>query len=97
MHDRLTELEDKQMDMMLRLSNLSMATGSLRNETGKNREMANEAKSQANNASMQASSLDQVSLPPVFELGYQKCCERKRVLSQSGQKAMSVNVLPGPQ
>lgn len=68
MHDRLTELEDKQMDMVIRLSNLSMATRSLRNQTGKNREMANEAKSQANNAGMQASSLEQVSLPPVFEL-----------------------------
>lgn len=68
MHDRLTELEDKQMDMVIRLSNLSMATGSLRNQTGKNREMANEAKSQANKAGVQASSLEQVSLTAVSEL-----------------------------
>lgn len=68
MHDRLTELEDKQMDMVIRLSNLSMATGSLRNQTRKNREMANEAKSQANKAGVQASSVEQVSLPAVSEL-----------------------------
>lgn len=60
MRETLTELEDKQMDIMIRLNNLSMATGSLKNKTEKNREMAKEAKSQANNATMQASSLQQV-------------------------------------
>uniref|UniRef100_H3CA06 Laminin, beta 2-like n=1 Tax=Tetraodon nigroviridis TaxID=99883 RepID=H3CA06_TETNG len=60
MTERLTELEDKQMDIMIRLNNLSMATGSLRNKTEKNREMAKEAKSQADNATMLASSLEQV-------------------------------------
>lgn len=68
MNERLTELEDKQMDIMIRLNNLSMATGSLRNETAKNRDIAKEAKSQANNATMLASSLEQVRMPLVFEL-----------------------------
>lgn len=72
MHERLTELEDKQMDIMIRLNNLSMATGSLRNKTGKNREMAKEAKSQANNATMQASSLEQASVRVAFELFFVK-------------------------
>lgn len=66
MHEKLTELEDKQMDMMIRLNNLSVATGYLRNKTGKNREMAKEAISQANNATMQASMLEQVRTPVDF-------------------------------
>lgn len=60
MHERLTQLEDKQMDIMIRLNNLSMATGALKNKTGKNREMAKEAQAQANNATEQASSLEKV-------------------------------------
>lgn len=62
MYERLTKLEDKQMDVMIRLNNLSKATGALGNKTGKNREMAKEAKTQANNATEQASLLDQVSI-----------------------------------
>lgn len=72
MRERLTELEDKQMDIMIRLNNLSMATGSLKNKTEKNREMAKEAKSQANNATTQASSLEQVSRPVGLELSVLK-------------------------
>lgn len=60
MYERLTTLEDKQMDIMIRLNNLSKATGALGNKTGKNREMAKEAKNQVKNATEQASSLDQV-------------------------------------
>lgn len=62
MDERLTELEDKQMDIMIRLNNLSKATGALGNKTEKNREMAKEAKTQVNNALKQASSLDEVSM-----------------------------------
>ncbi|XP_056896731.1 laminin subunit beta-2 isoform X1 [Takifugu flavidus] len=58
MYKSLTQLEDKQMDIMIRLNNLSIATGALRNKTGRNREMAKEAKTQANNATEQASSLE---------------------------------------
>lgn len=61
MYERLTQLEDKQMDIMVRLNNLSMATVALRNKTEQNREMAKEATAQAHNATEQASSLDQVS------------------------------------
>lgn len=68
MYESLTELEDKQMDIMIRLNNLSIATGALRNKTGRNREMAKEAKTQANNATEQASSLEKVRFLTVFGL-----------------------------
>lgn len=68
MYESLTQLEDKQMDIMIRLNNLSIATGALRNKTGRNREMAKEAKTQANNATEQASSLEKVSISIVFGL-----------------------------
>lgn len=66
MYESLTQLEDKQMDIMIRLNNLSIATGSLRNKTGRNREMAKEAKTQANTARKQVSSLEKVSMSTVF-------------------------------
>uniref|UniRef100_A0A3Q3JUR0 Laminin, beta 2-like n=1 Tax=Monopterus albus TaxID=43700 RepID=A0A3Q3JUR0_MONAL len=59
---RLTQLEDKQMDAMMRLSRLSMGVEALRNKTEQNREMAKDAQALANNATQLASSLEQVSL-----------------------------------
>lgn len=62
MDERLARLEDKQMDVMTRLSDLSMGVEALRNKTEQNRHMAKEAKALANNATQLASSLDQVSV-----------------------------------
>lgn len=56
------------MDIMIRLNNLSIATGALRNKTGRNREMAKEAKTKANNATEQAFSLEKVSISTMFGL-----------------------------
>ncbi|XP_070766889.1 laminin subunit beta-1 [Enoplosus armatus] len=56
---RLTQLEDKQMDVMMRLNNLSLGVEALRNKTEQNREMAKDAKALANNATHLASSLEQ--------------------------------------
>lgn len=58
---RLQQLEDKQMDVMMRLNNLSSGVEALRNKTEMNRQMAKDALAQANNATQQASSLDKVS------------------------------------
>nr|XP_061780709.1 laminin subunit beta-2-like [Nerophis lumbriciformis]XP_061780717.1 laminin subunit beta-2-like [Nerophis lumbriciformis] len=57
--ERLTRLEDKQMDVMMRLNNLSSGVAALSNKTEMNREMAKEAKSLADNATLEASSLQQ--------------------------------------
>ncbi|XP_034074333.1 laminin subunit beta-2 [Gymnodraco acuticeps] len=56
--ERLTRLEDKQMDVMMRLNNLSMEVEALRNKTEQNRLVAKRAKELANNATHQASSLE---------------------------------------
>ncbi|XP_037540958.1 laminin subunit beta-1 [Nematolebias whitei] len=53
----LQQLEDKQMDIMMRLSNLSVGVEALRNKTEMNRQMAKDALDLANNATHQASSL----------------------------------------
>ncbi|XP_062248507.1 laminin subunit beta-1 [Platichthys flesus] len=55
---RLDQLDDKQMDVMMRLSNLSMGVEALRNKTEQNRQMAENAKALANNATNMASSLE---------------------------------------
>uniref|UniRef100_A0A7N8Y1T9 Laminin subunit beta-1 n=1 Tax=Mastacembelus armatus TaxID=205130 RepID=A0A7N8Y1T9_9TELE len=60
--ERLTQLGDKQMDVMMRLNNLSMGVEALRNKTEQNREMAKVAEALASNATELASSLEQVSL-----------------------------------
>nr|XP_015824219.2 laminin subunit beta-2 isoform X1 [Nothobranchius furzeri]XP_054602176.1 laminin subunit beta-2 isoform X1 [Nothobranchius furzeri] len=56
--ERLQQLEDTQMDAMMRLSNLSVGVEALRNKTEMNRQMAKDAQAQANNATLQASSLE---------------------------------------
>lgn len=61
MDERLTQLEEKQMDVMMRLNNLSMEVEALRNKTELNRQMAKDAVALANNATQVASSLEQVS------------------------------------
>uniref|UniRef100_A0A667ZMI4 Laminin, beta 2-like n=1 Tax=Myripristis murdjan TaxID=586833 RepID=A0A667ZMI4_9TELE len=48
--ERLQQLEEKQMEVMMRLANLSMGVDALRNKTEQNREMAKDAKALANNA-----------------------------------------------
>ncbi|XP_071783632.2 laminin subunit beta-1 isoform X1 [Centroberyx gerrardi] len=53
----LQQLEDKQMEAMMRLANLSLGVEALRNKTEQNREMAKDARALANNATHQASSL----------------------------------------
>uniref|UniRef100_A0A8C6PHY4 Laminin subunit beta-1 n=1 Tax=Nothobranchius furzeri TaxID=105023 RepID=A0A8C6PHY4_NOTFU len=58
--ERLQQLEDTQMDAMMRLSNLSVGVEALRNKTEMNRQMAKDAQAQANNATLQASSLERV-------------------------------------
>lgn len=62
MDERLKQVEDKQMDVMMRLNNLSMGVEALRNKTEQNRQMAANAKALANNATHLASSLQRVSL-----------------------------------
>lgn len=62
MDEQLTQLEDKQMDVMMRLVNLSAAVEALKNKTEQNRQMAKEAMEQAANATQLASSLQQVSV-----------------------------------
>lgn len=58
----LQQLEDKQMDIMMRLSNLSVGVEALRNKTEMNRQMAKDALDLANNATHQASSLGKVNV-----------------------------------
>lgn len=57
----MVQLEDKQMDIMMRLTNLSKGVEALKNKTEINRLMAKDAINLANNASHQASTLEQVS------------------------------------
>lgn len=61
MDERLTLLEEKQMDIMMRLTNLSMGVEALKKKTEQNRQMANDANVLANNATLLASSLEEVS------------------------------------
>lgn len=60
MEESLGQLEDKQMEVMMRLNNLSVGVEALRNKTEQNRQMAEDARALANNATRQASSLEQV-------------------------------------
>lgn len=62
MDERLTQLEDKQMEFMMRLNNLSAGVEALKNKTEQNREMAKDAKALANNATNLASSVEHVSV-----------------------------------
>lgn len=57
----MVQLEDKQMDIMMRLTNLSKGVEALKSKTEINRLMAKDAINLANNASHQASTLEQVS------------------------------------
>ncbi|XP_041655654.1 laminin subunit beta-2 [Cheilinus undulatus] len=57
--ERLKQLEEKQMDIMTRLTNLSMGVEALRNKTEMNRQMAKDAKAQADNATHATTSLQQ--------------------------------------
>ncbi|KAJ8257557.1 hypothetical protein GJAV_G00186910 [Gymnothorax javanicus] len=56
--DKLAHMEDKQMDAMIRLANLSKEIGVLRNKTEQNREMAQDAKDKSDNATKAAMRLD---------------------------------------
>ncbi|KAF6722452.1 Laminin subunit beta-4 [Oryzias melastigma] len=56
---QLLQLEGKQMDIMMRLQNLSAEAEALRNKTEMNRKMAEDALALANNATLRASSLEQ--------------------------------------
>lgn len=64
--EQLMKLEEKQMDVMMRLNNLSVGVDALRNKTEQNKQMAKEAKALANNATRLASSLQRVSVLAVF-------------------------------
>lgn len=68
--ERLSQLEDKQMDVMMRLVNLSVEVEALRNKTEQNRRMAKEATAQAANATQLASSLQQVNVGQHWQLIY---------------------------
>ncbi|KAM4562148.1 laminin subunit beta-1 isoform 1-T2 [Odontesthes bonariensis] len=57
--DKLLQLEDGQMDIMMRLNNLSIGVDALRNKTDVNRQMAKDAQAMADNATREASSLEQ--------------------------------------
>lgn len=76
MDERLGQLDDKQMDIMMRLQNLSEGVEALKNKTEMNRRMAIEAKDQANNATRMASSLEKVR---------SACCEG--LCRSSGRKS----------
>ena len=76
MDERLKRLEEKQMDVMMRLTNLSMGVEALRNKTEQNRQMAKDAKAQANNATQLATSLQQVSELIQFTKGGKYCRQR---------------------
>lgn len=65
MEERLRQLEDKQMDVMMRLNNISLGVEALRNKTEMNRQMAEDAKELANNATYEASSLQEVNVQRV--------------------------------
>lgn len=54
----LREVVDKQMDIMMRLTNLSKGVEALKNKTEMNRQMAKDAVNLANNATHQASTLE---------------------------------------
>lgn len=62
MEEKLQQLGDKQMEVMMRLANLTMGVEALRNKTAMNRAMAKDAKALANNATRLASSLENVSM-----------------------------------
>lgn len=62
MEDKLSNLEDNLMDMMMRLSNLSEQVDILKNKTEQNRMQASEAKELADNATEAASELTKVHL-----------------------------------
>lgn len=59
---KLVSLDAKQMDVMMRLMNLSKEVEALKNKTEQNRQMAIEAKALADNATDLKSSLEQVRL-----------------------------------
>lgn len=61
MEEGLREVVDKQMDIMMRLTNLSKGVEALKNKTEMNRLMAKDAVNLANNATHQASTLERVS------------------------------------
>lgn len=60
--NRLDQLEDKQMELMMRLANISVGVESLRNKTEMNRQMAKDAQALANNATEEAAAVKQVGM-----------------------------------
>ncbi|XP_034028045.1 laminin subunit beta-2 isoform X2 [Thalassophryne amazonica] len=92
--ERLMQLDDKQMDIIMRLKNLSVDLDALKNKTAQNMEMAMDAKALANNATELASSLVQ-SLNDT-EKQYDELQKKVDSLSGSGvmgnvnQKAMDM-------
>lgn len=58
--NKLLNLNNSQMDVMMRLANLSHAVELLRNKTEQNREMAKDAKAQSVNATLEAAGLQEV-------------------------------------
>ncbi|XP_023188119.1 laminin subunit beta-2-like [Xiphophorus maculatus] len=78
----LVQLEDKQMDIMMRLTNLSKGVEALKNKTEINRLMAKDAINLANNASHQASTLEQEL--NVTEKRYRELQLKMETLGSSG-------------
>ncbi|XP_051915351.1 laminin subunit beta-2 [Hippocampus zosterae] len=87
--ERLTQLENKQMEVMMRLNNLSTNIEALRNKTELNREMAKGAKALADNATLQAVSLGQ-SLNDT-ERRYRELREKVDSLGSGSQGLNAIN------
>uniref|UniRef100_A0A3Q2XNE3 Laminin, beta 2-like n=1 Tax=Hippocampus comes TaxID=109280 RepID=A0A3Q2XNE3_HIPCM len=87
--ERLTQLENKQMEVMMRVNNLSTNIETLRNKTELNREMAKGAKALADNATLQAVSLGQ-SLNDT-ERRYRELREKVDSLGSGSQGLNAIN------
>lgn len=62
MASKLSNMEQKLMDAMMKMANLSEALEPLKNKTKQNRQMAREAKAKSDNATQAADGLQQVGL-----------------------------------
>ncbi|XP_077371311.1 laminin subunit beta-1 isoform X3 [Festucalex cinctus] len=87
--ERLTQLENKQMEVMMRLINLSAEIEALKNKKELNREMAKDAKALADNATLQAVSLGQ-SLNDT-ESRYRELREKVNSLGRGSQGLNAIN------
>lgn len=58
--NKLLHLSNTQMDVMMRLADLSRAVELLKNKTEQNRDMAKDAKAQSVNATLEAAGLQEV-------------------------------------